>query len=128
VIQIRLERIGDDTKALSDLWRRVLDDSIGSGTGDTIIGRMPHRAWCAEITGQALDHRFLRPAVDYREANRIGSRGVYAYYNLEEGHVYHISEPKSWKTTDRYYCRVENGRIVRMSNEETCQWLSTRSV
>jgi hypothetical protein len=82
----------------------------------------PSRAWVARVLINAngyVERDFLRPdAVDYSQANSVGSRGVYKCYWLEERAYYEVSAPESWKGTDRYFCEVINGEIVRMAKEE----------
>lgn len=80
------------------------------------------RAWVARITGNdqkyGLAREFLRFKRDYAESNSIGSRGVYQWYELEEGALFEVNAPLSWKHADRYFCRSERGRVVRMTREE----------
>lgn len=88
---------------------------------------MWRRAWVAQIMG--IDGRgkwvrcFIAGMRDYARANSIGSRGVYIGYNLLEGPIYEVSEPISWKQTDRYFLRIEGGNRRRMSIEEASQCL-----
>ena len=94
--------------------------------GDDLPGC--HRAWVAEIsidldTGR-LERRFVRGMRDYRDANGTGSRGVIIYYWLREGLLYEVNSPKSWRRCDRYYCRAENGDVVRLSPTEAARWLN----
>jgi hypothetical protein len=128
MIQIKIERIGDDARAGMELWRRVLNDACGPGIGDVVIGRMPSRAWCAEITGPdprfGFARAFLKPNISYLQANGVGSRGVFAFYNLEEGCIYEVSSPQSWKRTDRYFCRVAGGSLLRLEKKEVQGWLN----
>jgi hypothetical protein len=56
--------------------------------------------------------------MDYSEANSVGSRGVFKCYWLKEQAYYEVSAPQSWRDTDRYFCEVINGEIVRMTKEE----------
>lgn len=93
--------------------------------------RLPNRYWVAEITGHSSEYkyerRFLPCKKDYSEANSTGTRGVYAYYILEEGKVYEVSSPQSWRHTDRYFCTVQGGELIRLSTEEVEQWLKDLS-
>jgi len=76
------------------------------------------RAWIAVIKGchnGQLVREFLRGYKDYTEANGPGSRGVYKYFYLEEGNIYEVSEPKSWRNTEYYFCIIKNGKVVKMS-------------
>jgi len=84
------------------------------------------RAWVAHIAsirGRIIERRFLRPNVDFSRSNSVGSRGVYFYFWLEERKIYEVSAPISWRNTDRYFCRVENGQRIRMEKDEAEQWL-----
>lgn len=128
MIQIAIERIGDDSRQAVESQRRGLN-TFGTGLGDAIVGKATSRAWCAEITGfdpkYRYRRRFLRPNISYQHANGIGSRGVYAYYNLEETGVYEISEPTSWTRTDRYFAQVMDGELRRITKEDVDAWLNT---
>jgi len=130
MIQIKIERIGDNNQEYFSLWDKVLSDLI-PGLGNAVIGKPPALAFCAEITGLhpkfKFERKFLKPNRDYSQANRIGSRGVFDYYNLEEGKIYDIKAPRTWKHTDRYYCRVMKESIVRMDESEVIECLKNRS-
>jgi hypothetical protein len=82
----------------------------------------PTRAWVARVRINAngyVDREFLRPcAMDYSQANSVGSRGVYKCYWLEPMAYYEVSSPESWSSTDRYFCEVVDGEIIRMTKEE----------
>lgn len=117
----KLECIGDDCiqflRQVEQFERMFFPYSDSS--------KVRERAWVAII--KDYDKRcsyggflreFLRGNKDYSEANSKGSRGVYKYYYLEEGYIYEVSEPTSWKNTNRYFCRVENGEEIEMSKEE----------
>ena len=131
MVQIKIERIGDDTDALLGMWRKVANDIV-PGLGDVTFGtERACKAWCAEITGfhpkYRFERKFMRANRDYTYANKTGSRGVYDYFNLENGHIYDISSPISWKNTERYYCRIENNELVKMNKKEVEEWLNTHS-
>lgn len=93
------------------------------------LGIVPgRRAWVAEICGiskrYGFERVFIRPLMDYSEANGKGTRGVYASYILDEGMIYEVSSPVNWETTDRYFCRVVAGEIERIALEEVIRCLS----
>ena len=75
------------------------------------------------ISEDGLEEKELRGHTDYSQANSVGSRGVFKYYFLAEGAIYHVSAPQTWKRTDEYYCRNVGGRLIHMSMEEVVQWL-----
>lgn len=86
------------------------------------------RAWVAQVMGRDGRGRwtraFLDGARDYSSANSIGSRGVTINFTLEEGPIYEVSAPKTWRSTDRYFCRVIEGTIQRMEESEVRQCLA----
>lgn len=132
MIQIKLERIGDDHREMSRFASSLIDNNIGNGAGATIVGRSTRREWCAEIVSvdpkYKYERRFLEANVSYRESNSVGSRGVYAYYNLENGKLYEIKEPISRAKTDRYFAFVENDRLHRITESEAVEWLQANAV
>ncbi len=95
------------------------------------LGAIPSRAWVAEITGfsprYGYERVFVQRKTDYTHANSKATRGVIAIFVLKENRIYEVSDPRSWKRTERYFCRVEDGEIVRMSKEEVDEWLRSRS-
>jgi hypothetical protein len=130
MVQIKLERIGDDRDYAFDLGRAQAD-AVFPGLGNMVFGKRKFcKAWCAEVIGFHEQYKFartfLKPNRDYTEANSMGSRGVYDYFNLENGKIYDISSPSSWKKVDRYYCRVENNQMRRITENEVEQWLNDR--
>jgi hypothetical protein len=118
---ICLEAIGDDATQMHRLYGRVLDDSFGSGIGNSLLGRAARRCWVARITG--LDKRygfrreFIRGQTDYSQANSIGSRGVFIWYHLADSGLYEIKAPQSWRSSRRYFARVVDNRVVEISRE-----------
>ncbi len=88
----------------------------------------PRRAWVAEVsqdidTGR-LCRTYMRCQKDYRDGNSTGSRGVMVYYWLEEGKVYEVSSPATWRRSEHFFCRAENGEVVRMTLREAIQCLN----
>jgi len=84
--------------------------------------RMPPRHWVAQIFGSngrgGWVRNFLPGARDYSKANSVGSRGIMVSYLLQTGPIYEISEPTSWGTTERYFARVVDGKLVRMTADQ----------
>ncbi len=127
---LRLEAIADDERAYLQWCKNQLDEVFSArGAGDAIVGSKPSRFWVAEITGACPKYKFVRVFLkgkkDYSQSNSIGSRGVYVYYILEEDRIYEVSAPVSWKRTDRYFCTITRGHMVRLTVEEvkSLEWL-----
>lgn len=127
---LKIECIGDDTDQLFKMYRNLTNDLM-PGLGDITFGKTTKRYWVAEIMGSSpkykYERKFVRCKKDYSEANSVGSRGVYAYYILDEGRIYEVSSPESWGKTDRYFCTVRNTELFKMSEEEVESWLKDRS-
>lgn len=129
---LRVEAIGHDTdQALRELESLVNCVAPGLGTatfgGGPVATHETPRYWVAEILGldpvYQYQRKFLRGKKDYKFANSVGSRGVYAYYLLESGKLYEVKAPVSWKRSERYFCVVNNdGDIVRVGQEFIEQW------
>jgi len=110
-IPIALEDIGRGNRQELLEMAGPLKDVLGLGP------LVKSRAWVAKI-GTGMKRKFLRPAVDYSKANSKATRGTFKYYWLEEGGIYEVSKPISWKQTERFFCRVEGGKIVKITKEE----------
>ena len=109
---IKLEHIGANTDAMGRLF--------GYYNGP----------WVAEIVGGDPRYKylrlFLRPNVNYRDANSVGSRGVYNWYMLEYGKCYQVHERTSWRSSDRYFCTVDKfGDVTRLDEGEVRAWLKS---
>lgn len=131
MVQIKIERIGDNIRDEVGFYKN-LTNHLFPGAGDALFGKkgtIPSRAWVCKIIGEDPKYKFkrefLRPNIDYSQANSVGSRGVFAYYNLENDNVYEVSSPASWKNTDRYFCRIENDAIIYMEKDEVLEWLKS---
>ena len=107
---LRLEAIADNLRSLGP------------------ISGFKSRCWVARIFGS--DGRdgwarvFVDGARDYASANSVGSRGIYITYFLEEGPLYEVSSPHTWKSTERYFVRIINGQPQRLTKEEVEQCLA----
>ncbi len=114
---LQLEDIRPALPKGADVWALLLGGSL----------RARSRAWCAEIVAfserYGFKRRFFKPTVDYSESNSVGSRGVHRYYWLEDGKIYDVSEPVSWRKTARYYCRVEGEKLIELTKEQVEAWL-----
>jgi hypothetical protein len=116
---LKLEAIGNDV--ICTPADRVLRRLFGA--------KMPRRWWVAEIA--LIEGRYTRTFVkgrkDYSASNSTGTRGVNEHYILFPGRIYEISAPESWKRIDRYFARVEEKTLIRMTDEEVRAWINARS-
>lgn len=82
----------------------------------------PNRPWVAEIIGLDPKYKFSRLFIkhntDYRESSNTGDRGVYFYFELKSGSIYEVNQRVSWKQTNRYFCKIENGQQVIIEDKE----------
>jgi hypothetical protein len=132
---IGLEVIGDDARdrkrrrAMSGTsdklaFRRAMTSGrFGEMMRDAIRQENAPVGWVARITGRdakyGLAREFLRGSVSFRDVeDELGARGVFRWYELAEGALFEVNAPLSWTSVDRYFCRSERGRVVRMTREE----------
>jgi hypothetical protein len=135
IAMIGLEVIGDDARdrkrrrarsGTSDklAFRRAMSSGrLGEMMRDAIRQEGAPVGWVARITGRdpkyGFAREFLRGSVSFRDVeDELGARGVYRWYELEEGAFFEVNAPLSWTSADRYFCRSERGRVVRMTREE----------
>lgn len=89
--------------------------------------RLIGKPWVARLTGldpvSGYQREFVQGEIDYREANGIGSRGVYLYFVLDPG-IYEVKERVSWKRSRRYFVRCNGRDIDEIDEEEAREWLS----
>lgn len=115
MIVLKLECIGDDAVCRDRKLPAVLRTA----------NRKP---WVARLGGLDAQYGFVRTFEkswkDYSEANSIGSRGVYACFDLNPG-FYEVQELLSWKRTVRYYIYVwtHGDEVQRVSKEDVIKWL-----
>lgn len=83
------------------------------------LGRNQSRPWVQQIVkkGGHIAREYMPGQIDYSQANSTGSRGVYLYYYLPSG-IYEVNERSSWTRVRRYFCKVELGQIIEISQEE----------
>jgi hypothetical protein len=132
---IGLEVIGDDARdrkrrrAMSGTsdklaFRRAMTSGrFGEMMRDAIRQENAPVGWVARITGRdakyGLAREFLRGSVSFRDVeDELGARGVFRWYELAEGSLFEVNAPLSWTSAERYFCRSERGRVVRMTREE----------
>ncbi len=99
--------------------------------GLEIIRDLKVRDWVARIIGldEQFDFKreFLKGQIDYIEANDDGTKGVFLWYFLFEGQIYEINCPMTWKSADRYFCKILDGVPTRMTKEEVLKSLGATS-
>lgn len=130
IVLIKIEAIGDNTEQVFRLARGILNEAL-PGVGNIAIGSVKPRHWVAEITGVDNKYKWARKFLigkkDYSESNSVGSRGIYVLYKLGTEKVYQISSPQSWKSTDKYFCYVDNyGNVIRIDEEDVSECLKKR--
>lgn len=117
----RLEAIGDDA------WQRQRQSRLAGQmyVPSRLRDMRPERPWVALINGLCPKYEFhrgfLRGAVDYREADKRGSRGVYLYFALPPG-LYEVYERLDHHRSRRYFVQVANLAVTEVSKKEvlTC--------
>lgn len=86
-----------------------------------VFGFKP-RNWAAQIFGSngrgGWVRSFLTGSRDYSRANSKGSRGIMVSYILEQGPIYEIRAPLTWSSSDRYFARVMDNVLTRMTDIE----------
>ena len=124
---LQVERIGGDYVGFDPLAhgeRRKLEAIVAYKLRGT---KTTHRDWVAEIKGKdsryGYERVFVNGIADYTYANGKGTRGVYINYVLDDGRIYEVSEPITWKETDRYFCKVVSGEIIKITEREVEKWL-----
>jgi hypothetical protein len=103
--------------------RAMTSGRFGEMMRDAIRQENAPVGWVARITGRdakyGLAREFLRGSVSFRDVeDELGARGVFRWYELAEGALFEVNAPLSWTSVDRYFCRSERGRVVRMTREE----------
>lgn len=86
---VEIECIGDDVVQMSRMYGTIAEDCGRSDIKDFLdLGKL-FRPWIAKICGEDEKFGFKRDFVkcikDYSRSNSVGSRGVYAVYDLEPG-------------------------------------------
>ena len=118
---LALESIGDTFRQAK---RKLL-----SGQIKLDVSRSSHRMallskkapWCAQIVGVRVDGTLKRVFVQglksYEFSSGTGNRGVYYWFILQDG-FYEVHEHISWGKSDRYFCRVLDGVLVKVDKKD----------
>jgi hypothetical protein len=90
-------------------------------------GRRGLRPWVARLIGLneqfGFEREFLGGARDYRDADALGSRGIYEYYALADG-LYEVNEIVRLGEAHRYFIRVANEAITEIDRKEAVRCLT----
>lgn len=125
MLSFRLEAIGDDAfaRARARLGNRMVLPKHRDFSAE--------RPWVAQIVGLCPQYEFRRefhrPNRDYTDANKLGSRGVWWYYQLPDG-LYEIKQLLSYRESRRFFARVENLKLVEIDKREVLECLAGKSV
>lgn len=89
------------------------------------------KPWVAELTGwdarYGFGRRFLKPKLDYENANSKGTRGVRCYFTLGLDKVYEAWWMQSWHDCRRAFLRATpEGDVTEIGREEAEAWLRAR--
>lgn len=130
-VVLELEAIGDHNVARDrEMQRMYREARLPFDVRAALRMTAGPRAWVRRLlraqNGGGLVAEQIHGHRDYSRANSVGSRGIYQTYVLHDGEFYEVSEPVSWRQTDHYFCTVESGQVVKMSEEEARQWLLDR--
>lgn len=98
----------------------------------TTVAGDTRRPWVARITGPdgryGLGREFLQGRIDFRHANRSGSRGVMLWWTLDQGHVYELRYRRSWDDwVSRYVTVADDGELRDLTEEEVWAWVGDGS-
>lgn len=128
---LNLEYIGEAQDARLAFYARLIDQ-IDQGLGGAVVGpSRPRKPWVAEILGSdsiyRLKRRFVPANWSRKYANGAHSRGVVLWFVLKPNTYYEVKSPTSWRSHDRYFCRVnDDGEILKISREEVVEWARNR--
>lgn len=128
IATLRLEAIGDNLVSTGGIARRdiryVLKKLSRLPFEQRVAALSPaRRPWVARLNGLDRSYGFARTFLhgnrDYREANALGSRGIWVTFVLHTGYVYEVQELLSWRDERRFFCRVDPaGKVVEMTRDE----------
>lgn len=81
-----------------------------------------NKVWVAKINlnGGKIRRTFIKPMIDYANANRHLSRGIYRYYFLDDGD-YEVSYPLGHRLAKRYFLRVKDSVGIKINRDQICQ-------
>ena len=67
------------------------------------------------------DNKSVKCLRDYTHANQTGSKGIFAYYMLQDG-IYQVAERYKINRVRHYLIIAENGKYREITKREADQW------
>lgn len=127
---LSLEYIGatiwDEVRQFDRLAGRIIpayQAGLGGLDRDDYMSLPGPRVLAYKIEPDGLIVSRVRGQRDYSRANSKGTRGVTMNYILEEGVLYQVKSPTSWRSSERYFATVTpGGEIARKTKEEALEW------
>lgn len=127
---LKLEIIADNYYAYQQEKDNAEKEWGGVRRYEEALGHDKTRPWVARLTGLSdkygFEREFIHGQKDYRDANSVGSRGVYEYFPLPPG-MYEVHERLTWKKTRRYFLKVEGTEKEEISRAKVIQCLKTNN-
>ena len=132
---LHLEYIGESNDAKARLYFGIVQEMLGRVVAETVVGRNPftRKPWVAKITGfdfkYGYKREFINGKIQRLRSNAAGSRGIEIWFLLESGFVYQARHFTSWKSEEKFFCKVtEDGDIEKISQEEVDEWLRKKAL
>lgn len=121
VVTLRLEHPGEnyDSGSAHHEDRFLRGDMRVDEMKKHFVNRTP---WVAEITRWPPNRSFLDGHKDYKRADHKGERGVCRTFHLRPDRLYEVCHWEGWETKHRYFCKIDGGKVVRLSEEEAKQY------
>lgn len=104
---LKLEAVGFDPTGTAKAW--------GIARQEPSVARLTY-------DGDKVYRTYLRPRLDYSNANSKGTRGVVFAFELYDG-IYQVLETKSWKSQRLYYLTIDGTLAVEITENEMLEGL-----
>lgn len=121
---LRIEQIGDNWRYLARAIEagQVRYPSWRDELSAIRYGQKRHCGWVARLcchSGQ-IQREFVSGVRDYERADRLGERGIFQYFYLDDG-LYEVNEPIGLGKARRYYARISGVSLCEISEQEVKQ-------
>jgi len=114
---LKLEDIGHENNTVNNMLLKLI--------GDTKLFKS--RAWVMAVNhfanGRPMKQSWLNCNYDYTDMNGAGTRGIYKIFILENNILYWVSDPRSWRKTERYFCVVDGFELKKLTAEKAMEWV-----